>query len=79
MSSTEHVEVSLSASSSNFKILFGFCFKYALWFPGQMFLASLRMMEILLILSKKSVAFQVKIHLQMARNNINIYIVVNHR
>ena len=68
MSSTEHVEVSLSASSSNLKILFGFCFKYALWFPGQMFLASsLRMMEILLILSKKSVAFQVKIHLQMAR------------
>ena len=66
MSSTEHVEVSLSASSSNLKILFGFCLKYTLWFPGQIFLASLHMMEILLI-SKKSVAFQVKIHLQKAR------------
>lgn len=48
ISSTEHIPVSFSVSSSSFKLFVGFCLKYIFWLPGQIFAASLRITAILL-------------------------------
>ena len=48
ISSTEHISLSFSVSSSSFKLFAGFCLKYIFWLPGQIFAASLRITAILL-------------------------------
>lgn len=64
ISSTEHIPVSFSVSSSSFKLFVGFCLKYIFWFPGQIFAASLRITAILLKCKPNSNNFPFLIILQ---------------